>query len=294
MSKIKTTWIKIGVAVLAAVLSIFVAGRIFTSPNTYKGPLQYLDEKKIAVLELAGAATATSVAISAIPDDTATPIAEEIADLGTYFLLIITAIVLEKHLMTLTGYAVFYFLIPLACVLYIIYLAKKNGIVKVAAIKIAVFSAAIFLLVPVSVGVAQLIDETYDYTASQSVEITEQDLETDDGENEEAPPAQEDKSWWNKFADKLSDIASDLKEGVTGTVETVKEKLKTVLNNFIDALAVLIVTSCVIPIVILLCFVWLVKQFFGLDFDAKRPVNFVVNGSRNVRAKFKLKKHTSE
>ena len=37
------------------------------------------------------------------------------------------------------------------------------------------------------------------------------------------------------------------------------------LNKFIDAIAILLITSCVIPIVVLFTFVWLVKIIFNVN-----------------------------
>ena len=44
--------------------------------------------------------------------------------------------------------------------------------------------------------------------------------------------------------------------------------METSLNNFIEALAVMIVTSCVIPILVLMFFVWLVKTLLNVEIHA--------------------------
>ena len=53
-------------------------------------------------------------------------------------------------------------------------------------------------------------------------------------------------------------------EGITGAATAAVEQLKTVLNRFIEALAVMLVTSCLIPILVLLFFAWLVKLMLGI------------------------------
>ena len=50
---------------------------------------------------------------------------------------------------------------------------------------------------------------------------------------------------------------------VKGGVEGQLKKFENILSNFIDAVAVLIVTTCVIPILVLLILLMLVRQFFG-------------------------------
>ena len=63
------------------------------------------------------ASTAASAAITLLPGDAATPIAEKLADISGYFLLALCAIYLEKYLLTVTAYATFRLLVPAACLL---------------------------------------------------------------------------------------------------------------------------------------------------------------------------------
>lgn len=60
------------------------------------------------------ATTATSALITLIPGDVGTPIAEKVADLSGYLLIVLCAIFLEKYLVTITGYAAFKIFIPVA------------------------------------------------------------------------------------------------------------------------------------------------------------------------------------
>ena len=79
--------------------------------------IQSLDDKKTTALELTAAATAASAAITLIPGDAGTPIADKLADLSSYFLIVVCAIYLEKYLVTITGLAAFKLLIPIGCIL---------------------------------------------------------------------------------------------------------------------------------------------------------------------------------
>ena len=49
---------------------------------------------------------------------------------------------------------------------------------------------------------------------------------------------------------------------ITGGVSSVLSGFENVLNNFIEALAVMIVTSFLIPIIVLMFFWWAVKMIF--------------------------------
>lgn len=251
--------ILIAVLVLAAVLSILLSGPL-SSPNAHEGTIRYLDEKKTTILELAAASTAASVAITTIPGDTATPVAEKLADLTSYFLLITSAIFLEKYLVTLTGYAAFRFLLPLACGLGIVFLCVKRKGWRDAAVRIAAFSAALFLLVPVSVQVSNLIEATYQDSIQSTIDSA-MALEEETEAAAQSEEQTEDQSWLQSQISGVKNTLSDLKDSIT----QVPEKLESLLNNFIEALAVLIVTSCLIPILVMLLFFWIIKIFLGLE-----------------------------
>ena len=57
----------------------------------------------------------------------------------------------------------------------------------------------------------------------------------------------------------LSGLFSKVQEGVS----TATSNVENVLNHFIEALAILLVTSCLIPILVVIFFVWLVKMVLG-------------------------------
>ena len=63
-----------------------------------------------------------------------------------------------------------------------------------------------------------------------------------------------------------TNVLSSLLNKLTDTRESLTEQASAVLNRFVESLAVMIVTSCVIPILVLLFFIWLVRQFTGIDF----------------------------
>ena len=269
----KKILIKVVALLLLAALSFFGAAKIADSMKMQEQTNQYLDDKKIAVLELAGAAAATSFAVSALPDDIGTPIANELADLSGYFLLIVSAIVFEKYLYGIAGAAAFRYLIPIACGLGILSVLLGNRSFRKAAEKAAAFALAVFLIVPTSVKFSCFIEEKYNCSAEETVasltqdaaEIAEDDAQTQQDTTEEV----EKKTWWSSIADALSDTAEKLKNSVSETASSVKEKVNTLLSRFIDVVAVMIVTSCVIPIAVLLALLWLTKLIFGLDWDIK-------------------------
>ena len=75
--------IKIVIPLIIALLSVFVFARFTTSTEYHAKTIQSLNEKKTTVMELTAASTAASAAITLIPGDTGTPIAEKLADLSS-------------------------------------------------------------------------------------------------------------------------------------------------------------------------------------------------------------------
>ena len=107
-----TTWALAAALLAAAILSFALVTPWAASAETHAASLTALEEKQSTVLELAAASTAASAAITLLPGDAATPIAEKLADISGYFLLALCAIYLEKYLLTVTAYAAFRLLVP--------------------------------------------------------------------------------------------------------------------------------------------------------------------------------------
>lgn len=251
-----------------ALLSFFVVARYASSPEFHQKTIQSLDDKKTTVMELTAASTAASAAISLIPGDGGTPIAEKLADLSSYFLIVICAIYLEKYLVTITGYAAFSILIPLACVLFSAYFLWKRDGFRILAEKLLLFGIAVYLVIPASVKVADMIDATYQSSIESTIDSAKQatdEIEADTEENTNGTVSSDGSKSTESTSKKglLSGIVSKVEETVTGATKNVE----TVLNRFIEALAVMLVTSCLIPILVLVFFVWLVKMLLGVDLN---------------------------
>lgn len=267
------------IPIVIALLSFFVIARFTSSTEFNAKTIQSLDDKKTTVMELAAASTAASAAITLIPGDVGTPIANKLADLSSYFLIVLCAIYLEKYLVTITGYAAFKILVPIACVFFSGYLLWRKEILRVVAQKFLLFGLAVYLVTPASVKVADMIETTYASSIESTIETAKQT--TDEIESETGESGQVDDKSSNEKSQ--SDSDSDSKENAGGFfsglfnkvqegVSTATANVENVLNNFIEALAILLVTSCLIPILVLIFFVWLVKMLLGLNIDIPTSV----------------------
>lgn len=248
----KTLYKKIIVVTLVIVIgliSIFVISPIAKSNKFHSNTIKSLDDKKMTVTELTVACAGSSMALAAIPGDTTTPIANKIMDLSSYLLIIVGVIFLEKILLTLTGYVTFTFIIPISCALLGIYFFIKNDILKKLAIKLSLFGIIIFITVPLSVQMSNIIENSYKETieSAKNEEIISEEQVSEETNDE-------------GLFSKMKEVIEDIGDGASKLVE----KGKQTLSNFIDAIAILLITSCVIPIVVLIFLVWIVKMIFGV------------------------------
>lgn len=248
------------ITVLFIVLfSSLLASRIVSSANFNAATIKALDDKKATVTRLVVAAAASSTAISMIPGDAAMPIANQIAQLTSYFIIILGAIFLEKMLVSVVGYLAFTYFIPAACGLTILYLLIKQDILLKLAIKLSLFGIIIVVAIPVSLKVSDLIYDSYQVSIEQTVQTASQNKEYI--EEKKRDLSTEDKNWMEKIGDYISNLTSKIGKDISEMIK----KGENTLTSFLDAIAVLIITSCVIPVVVILFFVWIIKSFFGID-----------------------------
>lgn len=254
--------VKLALLILIAIISYVWVAEYAASPKTHAETIEALDEKRTQVLELTALSSALSMGVSALPDDMGTPIAEKLADISTYLMLILCAIFLEKYLVTLTGYAAFKILIPLACALFALNIFWNSEGCNKLAKKILVFGLAIFMVVPTSVSVSNLIESTYELSIEMPDEETEEDPQTDTIEENA-----ESKGFWESIKSSAEDLLESVEDTVTESVENVEEEF----NNIIEGVAVMIVTSCIMPIAVLFFFIWIIRIILEIDINVKIP-----------------------
>ena len=127
---------------------------------------------------------------------------------------------------------------------------RAEGLAQMA-VRVVVFALLITLVIPASIHIANMIDDIY----HESIEATI-DAAVETGalfEEEEAA----DKNLW----DRISGTAQSILDGAAGLIDWAKS----VLNNYIEALAVFVVTCCLIPILVFLCFAYILRSILHID-----------------------------
>lgn len=230
----------VALLILVGVVSFTWVAPRATDPNNHGHTIEQTDDKIASVMTLSGGAAATSATLSMLPGDMCTPLAEQLAELAKYFLLILSALYLEKFLITLSGYISFMALIPLACLLACLAVINgKKNLLSTAA-KITMIGLIIFMIVPASVKLSDMVYKTQEYKVNETIEeYNSLDIE---GESD-------------------TGLLGDLTSITTGTVD----KITSFLDNMLESLAVMIVTACLIPLLVFAFLVWLVKVIFSAN-----------------------------
>ena len=165
------------VIIALGVASFFLLGPLLSNVDTYAATIEALDEKRKVVLGLVTGSTAASAAMSVLPGDAGTPIAEKLADLSTDFLIVIAAIWLEKYLLTILGAASTRVLVPLAMVLFagavICWNSRYRTILGRLGAKLLLFGLCLVIVVPTSVWVSSKIENTYEVSMNEGLTVSE-------------------------------------------------------------------------------------------------------------------------
>lgn len=240
------------IIIIGILFSIFVCAKYFSNPENFPDTISYLNEKRDTVLELTATSSASSIALTLIPGDVATPIADQLADLSGKFIIILGAIYLEKYLITVGGLFVFMILVPIFGMLHLMKMWKQGFNPRQIQTKIAILSIVFICIVPVSTKVSMVIENTYDSNFSETISQAEKNNEQIEEEN--------DKGFFDQIGDAL-DFSAHL------------ENAKITLNNFIESIAVMIVTSCVIPILVLFGLIWIIQTVLGININVSNLTN---------------------
>jgi hypothetical protein len=144
---------------------------------------------------------------------------------------------------------------------------KKVVVMKLAAVA-AASSTAISLIpgdaaIPASIHISDLIYSSYQASIEQTVETVKQNEEYIEVKKKDL--SEEDKDRINKIGKYVSNFTSKIGKSIS----EMTKKGEDTLSRFLDAIAVLIITSCVIPMVVILIFAWTIKILFGLSMSTE-------------------------
>lgn len=261
--------------VVLALLSGFVARPHFADTKTWDSTIEVIDQKKGNVLALTTSCVALSAGITALPGDTGTPVAEQLAQLSGNLGIVLAVLYLEKYLLTILWSVGLGILIPFALVLFAISLGihgrwSTSTVIRRVATRVLVVAIIGMVLVPASVWVSQKVDETYRVSIEQAQQKA---ADAADSDSSKASKKKTESTESKNVLEQLADGASGLVTSVTSGAKQMTDEIVQQVTDLIEGVIVMIVTSCVIPLLVLAAFLWLGHTLLGIDISG--PANYL-------------------
>ena len=261
--------------VVLALLSGFVARPHFADTKTWDSTVEVIDQKKGNVLALTTSCVALSAGITALPGDTGTPVAEQLAQLSGNLGIVLAVLYLEKYLLT---------------ILWSVGLGRwsTSTVLRRVATRVLVVAMIGMALVPASVWVSQKVDETYQVSIEQTEQKATEASKASSTKSEKKSETTENKN----VLEQLTDGASSLLTSVTDSAKSMTDKVVQQVTDLIEGVIVMIVTSCVIPLLVLAAFLWLGHTLLGIDISG--PANYLTGRFLRAPSKHAKKSGQSE
>lgn len=257
------------------IVSFAFIGSWASNPETYEKSYKSINKTQEYALGLTAGATTTSIALAAVPGDATTPLANKLMDVAGYMGIVSVAVFLEKYMLTLCGALAFKILIPIGCLLLLFGLFLKNSesVEKLKRItgKIVLVGILLWVLVPASIVVADSINKTYQEMNKNQTEDVIDRVTTESNMNINKETTKDNNNATSNTGGFLSDAIYHIKSATKDAAENVGEKTKiamkkaeNLLYKTLEEFAVLIVTTCIIPICVFIVGIWLIKHILGI------------------------------
>lgn len=278
MNFTKEKLVKILFVTFLMVFSFTVLTRVIPEMKFVQKTIEHLEESQNTVMKFSGSTIATSLSLSALPDDFATPLASTLSDLNTYFIFIFAVLFVEK-LVVIQGikYSLA-LIIPAACVLYIVSIVTEKNVFKNLAKKFLILGLSIIMVIPISTHVTETVCADYLTYVDETIE------EADAGANkinDIMAEGNEKETFFDKLTEAFKTAIRDMSD--------LLEYFKNVMRKCVNSVAVMLVTTFVLPMLTMFLFKWLLKELFALHFpEPKTPVESLKKLKKGVIKKNKL------
>lgn len=241
------------ILVLIGVFSFFVITSWLPDRGFIKDSIESVEESSNTVMKFSAATLSTSLAISALPDDFATPLADSLADMNIYFIAILVMLHFEQLLIRYGVKLAFAIAIPVACGIGILAILLKKELLKGIAARVAVLGLAVALVVPCSTHITN-------YVAADLTAYVENTIaDTEDGAdklNEAMDGGTEEQTIFEKLSDLFQTAINDMSNLMTHFQNTIRKCM--------NSIAILILTNCLMPLINFFVLKWILKETFHI------------------------------
>lgn len=245
--------IKILLLLLASALSLFVVSARLPESDFVKDSLQSVEDSSDRVMKFSAATLSTSLALSALPDDFATPLADSLADMNTYFVAILVVLFLEKILIQYGIKAAFTILIPLSCITGVLFFAARKDFLKSLALRLCVFGLAVTFVVPCSTFITGIVATDLSDYVNNTIQ------ETEDGAGKLKEATQSGAEGETMF-ETLSNLFQTAIHGVSDLMLHFQNTIRKCMNS----IAIMILTDCLVPLFTFFILKWILGELFQI------------------------------
>ena len=255
----KEKLVKILAIVFLMVFSFTVLTHVIPESKFVQDTVKHLEDSQNTIMKFSGTTIATSLSLSALPNDFASPLASTVSDLNTYFIFIFAVLFVEK-LLVIEGIKIaLVWMIPAACVLGILAIVFEKEMFKNFANKLLILGISVIMVVPMSTHFTETVCADYLTYVDETIE------EADAGAgkiNEIMAEGNEQATFFDKLSDAFKTAISD--------VNDLLAYFKNVVKKCVNSVAVMIVTTFVLPMLVMLLFRWLLTELFALHLPAPK------------------------
>lgn len=281
--------------IIIAVFSFFVLSRIIVLIPWNQRYINAIDDSNTKTLGLIAGALGTSELIRAIPGEAGNSTADTLAMLGRMFMIVKGALYLEKTILIVSAPVVFKILVPIACAFHAVGHGLKIEDFKSISVRIIAFAVALLLLIPVSLELSGLIEDACENTINETIESSGKIKKSANQSS-------------NEDGNVLSKVLGSVKNIFGKAVDTVShgiDNVKNLVSRMIESFIIMLITTCLIPILVIWLFIKIIKRLFNVDVSSDKSKNilggFIKNEShkdKKVKAEkveeIKIEEETSE
>lgn len=246
------------VLVLIGALSFYFLNASIPESEFVQDSIESVEDSKDTVMRFAAATLSASVAITLLPDDVATPLADSLADMNIYFVAILMLLFFEKILIVY-GFKLAAIVIPIACAIYALSIILKRDALKSLAVRLSVLVLAVALVVPCSTHVTNYVAADLNQYVEATIASTEDGA---DKVNEAMDVGEDEKTIFEKLSESFKTAINDVSDLMLHFQNSIRKCM--------NSIAILLMTNCLMPILNFFILKWVLKETFNIAIPTPR------------------------
>ena len=238
--------------ILVGALAFGAFNIVLPTSEFVEDSIESVDDSKETVMRLSAAALSASLAITMLPDDVATPLADILADMNIYFVAILMLLFFEKILIVY-GFKLAAIVLPVACVISALAVILKRDMLKSLATRVSILALALALVVPCSTHITNYVAAELNQYVEATIASTEDGA---DKVNEAMAVGEDEKTIFEKLSETFKTAINDISDLMLHFQHSIRQCM--------NSIAILLLTNCLMPILNFFILKWVLKETFNI------------------------------